>query len=111
MNKTRTSQDPFTIAIKGLDVTLSRHVVTSHHKLETQKNRRFRQKPTIGAHTGARPDLQDLSFILHPSHEKSSPEQERVSNFQGSVGDQYKTTILEGAAAALGVTLTFLDHM
>lgn len=59
----------------------------------------------------ARPDLQNLSFILHPSHEASSPEQERRASQQRPLGDRYQSTIFEGAAAALGVTQPSIDLM
>lgn len=59
----------------------------------------------------ARPDLQNLSFILHPSHETSSPEQDRRCSQPRPLGDRYRSAIFDGAAGALGVAQPSLDLM
>ncbi|KND93288.1 hypothetical protein TOPH_02354, partial [Tolypocladium ophioglossoides CBS 100239] len=60
---------------------------------------------------GSRSNLQDISFILHPSHESTSPENDRTSQARMSTGSQHGSSCLDGTATALGVTRACIDEM
>ena len=58
-----------------------------------------------------RPNIHDLSFILHPSHEVSRPEKEETPPSVNNVVDSEEPIAIARACSVLGVSQTLMDHM
>jgi hypothetical protein len=56
-------------------------------------------------------NIHDLSFILHPSHETSSPDQDRTSHTGGLPVDGQEANFIQDACSVLGVTQAVMEQM
>lgn len=58
----------------------------------------------------SQPNIHDLSFILHPSHEVSRPENDQSSPSAGNV-DSEEPIAIARACGVLRVSQALMDHM
>lgn len=55
--------------------------------------------------------ISDLSFILHPSHDTSSPEKERISSIRPLSNDMQTSAALDTACSMLNLSQGALNHL
>ena len=72
-------------------------------------------RPSKGSQQGrdSRLDMHDLSFILHPSHEASTPDDKQTPSSTGGGGgvSRENEALLQQACSILGLSPTMTEHM
>lgn len=56
-------------------------------------------------------NISDLSFIMHPSHEASTPEKETSTVVSKDTPEHEKQSMIRQACCTLGVSQTMIEHM